>query len=183
MDIQAHLNGAFSNPDGKISKGKDYCVFRVITLKQVVELIQFFDQYPLITQKKADYILFKEIAMIMQRREHLTTSGLQEIINLRSSLNLGLSELKAAFPKTILANKPKVENQRIPHPQWVAGFSTGEGCFSVAFSNDRFKYLSFKLTQDTREEQLIGSFLEFWGVDIIILVKEGEILKLQGFRI
>jgi hypothetical protein len=56
--------------------------------------------------------------MIMQRREHLTTSGLQEIINLRASLNLGLSDkLKAAFPKTIPANKPKVENQRIPHPQ------------------------------------------------------------------
>lgn len=56
--------------------------------------------------------------MIMQRREHLTTSGLQEIINLRASLNLGLSDkLKAAFPKTIPANKPKVENQIIPHPQ------------------------------------------------------------------
>ena len=82
----------------------------------------------------------------MQRREHLTTSGLQEIIKLRASLNLGLSdELKAAFPKIIPANKPKVENQIIPHPQWVTGFSTGEGCFSVGFSNDRFKYLSFKL--------------------------------------
>ena len=54
----------------------------------------------------------------MQRREHLTTSGLQEIIKLRASLNLGLSdELKAAFPKIIPVNKPKVENQIIPHPQ------------------------------------------------------------------
>jgi hypothetical protein len=113
MDIQAHLNGI-----GTIRKGKDYCVFKVKPLKQVAELIKFFDQYPLITQKKADYILFKKIAMIMQRREHLTTSGLQEIINLRASLNLGLSDkLKAAFPKTIPANKPKVENQIIPHPQ------------------------------------------------------------------
>ena len=48
----------------------------------------------------------------MQRREHLTTSGLQEIIKLRASLNLGLSdELKAAFPKTILANKLKWETK------------------------------------------------------------------------
>lgn len=36
MDIQAYLNGI-----GKISKGKDYCVFRVRTLKQVTELIKF----------------------------------------------------------------------------------------------------------------------------------------------
>ncbi len=100
----------------------------------------------------------------MQRREHLTTSGLQEIIKLRASLNLGLSdELKAAFPKIIPANKPKVENQIIPHPQWVTGFSTGEGCFSVGFSNDRFKYLSFKLTQHSRDEQLMMSFIKFWG--------------------
>jgi hypothetical protein len=78
MDIQAYLNGI-----GKISKGKDYCVFRVRTLKQVTELIKFFDQYPLIYQKKADYILFKEIALIMLRKGHLTTNGLQEIVNLK----------------------------------------------------------------------------------------------------
>jgi len=29
-----------------------------------------FEKYPLITQKKADYILFKEIVIIMQRRNH-----------------------------------------------------------------------------------------------------------------
>ena len=113
MNIQEDLNGI-----GNIRKGKDYCAFKVRSLKQIVELIKFFDQYPLITQNKADYILFKEIALIMQRREHLTTNGLQEIIKLISSLNLGLSdELKAAFPKTNSANRPKVENQIIPHPQ------------------------------------------------------------------
>jgi hypothetical protein len=55
MDIQAHLNGI-----GTIRKGKDYCVFKVKPLKQVSELIKLFDQYPLISQKKANYILFKK---------------------------------------------------------------------------------------------------------------------------
>ena len=45
----------------------------------------------------------------------------------------------------------------------IGGFSTGEGCFSVGFSNERFKYLSFKLTQHLRDEQLMLSFIKFWG--------------------
>lgn len=32
-----------------------------------MELIKFFDMYPLITQKKADY-LFKEIILIIQKK-------------------------------------------------------------------------------------------------------------------
>lgn len=72
-------------------------------------------------------------------------------------------EIKIAFPNTIPVNKPKVENQKIPHPQWIAGFSTGEGCFLVIFSNDRFKRLSFKLNQHLRDEKLVISFIEFWG--------------------
>jgi hypothetical protein len=83
-----------------------------------MELINFFDQYYLITQKKADYLLFKKVAMVMKRKEHLTYEGLQEIINLKVNLNLGLSdELKAAFPNIKPVNRPKVENQITPHPQ------------------------------------------------------------------
>ena len=38
----------------------------------------------------------------MIKGEHLKKEGLQSIINIRASLNLGLSEvLKAAFPNTI----------------------------------------------------------------------------------
>ena len=61
-------------------------------MTQLVEIIKFFDQYPLITQKRGDYLLFKEILKIMQLKEHLTTDGLQKIVNLKASLNLGLSE-------------------------------------------------------------------------------------------
>ena len=44
--------------------------------------------------------------------------GLQEIVNIRASLNLGLSDvLKAAFPYTIPVLRPIVTNQEIPDPQ------------------------------------------------------------------
>jgi hypothetical protein len=46
----------------------------------------------------------------MNRKEHLTSEGLQEIINLKASMNLGLSdELKVVFPNTNQVSRPKVE--------------------------------------------------------------------------
>ena len=55
------------------------------------QVIPHFDKYPLITQKGADYLLFKQAVMIMQRREHLTVSGLETIINIRATINKGLT--------------------------------------------------------------------------------------------
>lgn len=104
----------------------------------------------------------------MQQREHLTVEGLQEIVNLKASLNLGLSNtLKAAFPNTIPTLRPLVENQKIPHSQLVAGFTSG--CFLVALNNGKFKFLLFKITQHSRDELLMKNFIEYLGgVDIII---------------
>ena len=68
----------------------------------------------------------------MNRKKHLTEEGLQQIVNIRASMNKGLSpELKVAFPNTIPVSRPLVENQVITNPNWVAGFASGEGCFLI----------------------------------------------------
>ena len=65
-----------------------------------------FSKYPLRTQKYADYDLFKQVLVLINSKAHLTCDGLQEIVNLRASLNKGLSpELSQAFPKTIPASR------------------------------------------------------------------------------
>ncbi len=120
------------------------CAFRVSSPKQILEhILPHFDKYPLITQKSADFLLFKIIVQMMLNREHLNEEGLQEIVNIRASLNLGLSNvLKSAFPDTIPVSRPLVTNQlsnKIPHPQWVSGFVTGEGCFFIK-NNKRSEY-------------------------------------------
>lgn len=67
---------------------------------------------------------------MMLRGEHLQDDGLQTIVNIRASLNLGLSQvLKEAFPETIPVTRSIKSGQEIPHPEWVAGFTTGDGCF------------------------------------------------------
>lgn len=149
---------------GHIGVGKDSCVFRVRKFDQVLSLIEFFDKYSLISQKKADYLLFKKVALIMLKKEHLTDEGLLEIVKLRASLNLGLTEaLKLAFPDIGVINRPIVIDQKVPHPQWMAGFTSGEGNFQVVIKDGQYKGLAFKINQHERDEQLIRSFISYFG--------------------
>jgi hypothetical protein len=106
---------------GSITYNKDMAFFKVQSLKDILTVvIPHFDKYPLMTQKRADYLLFREIAIKMSRREHLKIEGIQEILNLKASLNLGLSEADhEAFPETRPVPRPLVEpsSQIIPDPE------------------------------------------------------------------
>ena len=56
----------------------------------------------------------------MKAGQHLLAEGLQDIVNLRASINLGLSEdLKTAFPNTIPVSRPVTvnEDRLIPHAE------------------------------------------------------------------
>jgi len=152
-----------------VTNSNDMCTFRVSSPKQILnKIIPHFDKYFLITEKQADYIIFKKIVMLMEQGEHLKLEGLQAIINIRASLNLGLSEvLKAAFPKTIAVVRPLVPKAEIIHPEWMAGFITGDGCFFIKITKGRNKagvgvQLVFQLTQHIRDEELLKSFVKFF---------------------
>jgi hypothetical protein len=86
--------------------------FRVSTLNDIINIIiPHFDNYPLITKKSLDYILFKQIALLMLNKEHNNTEGLQKIVSLRASLNLGLPlKLKEAFPDIIPAPRSRARS-------------------------------------------------------------------------
>jgi len=54
----------------------------------------------------------------MLNTKSLTEDNLQNIVNIRASLNLGLSGvLKAAFPNYIPVTKPSLPEQKVPHPE------------------------------------------------------------------
>lgn len=81
---------------GYISKpNKNLAVeFRVSTLHEIANvIIPHFDKYSLLTKKQADYILFKEIVLLMLNKEHSTFEGIKKIVTIRASLNTGLSKL------------------------------------------------------------------------------------------
>lgn len=65
--------------------------------------------YPLLTQKRAGFELFTKILKIINRKNHLSLNGLQEIVNLKASLNYGVKDnLKTFFPNTVAAPRPLV---------------------------------------------------------------------------
>ena len=71
----------------------------------------------MITQKKADYLLFKQIIDLLNKKAHHNIEGVKQIISLRSSINFGLSEtLKSQFPTVLPEPRPIIGFQGIPDP-------------------------------------------------------------------
>ena len=147
--------------------------FRVSTLKDLVNvIITHFDNYPLITKKYSDYVLFKQIVLLMLNKEHSMLEGVQKAINIKSSMNKGLSEnLKESFPNTIPMEKSgnsinnSINNNSL-HPDWVAGFSTGESNFFIVTQKSKsglYVSLRFSVSQHSRDLLLLENFANFFG--------------------
>ncbi len=141
----------------------------VTSPKDFPVIIAHFDKYPLITQKRADFELFKRGLEIVKAGGHLTPEGLNEIVSIKASMNLGLSEkLKEAFPQLALVVRPVNINPVIPDPQWLAGFTSGEGHFIIGIGKSNVKTgfnvrLTFTLTQHSRDGQLMVNILDYLG--------------------
>jgi hypothetical protein len=71
----------------------------------------------LLTQKAADFLLFKKVVELMNDKVHLTEKGIQQIINIRASMNLGLSNLqKFKFHNYNPVTRPIINTTKILDP-------------------------------------------------------------------
>ena len=50
----------------------------ILSLKGLKVILNHFDKYTVITQKLADYELFKQATLLIQDKEHLTDEGLRK---------------------------------------------------------------------------------------------------------
>jgi hypothetical protein len=67
------------------------------------------NKYPLISQKRADFELFK-LALSYMLGLHLTMEGLKKIIAIKYSINKGLTDnLKVAFPNITPVSRPLIQ--------------------------------------------------------------------------
>jgi len=102
---------------GNISIKANGCIFYVQAIKDLDVILNHFDKYPLITQKHADYLLFKMAINLIKEKAHLNSEGLRKLVAIRASLNWGLpSALEAAFPNTIPYPRPSVSDITIKDP-------------------------------------------------------------------
>lgn len=156
---------------GSITKHRYESIhYRVQSVENLIVIVNHFDKYPLITQKWVDYQLFKQALMLIQNKEHLTMEGLSKIVAIKASMNNGIpDELKSAFLGITPIQRPNVLNCQIKDPDWLAGFTSAEGCFLVRIINSSSHRLGvqvtmvFQLTQHVRDEQLMRSLIAYFG--------------------
>jgi hypothetical protein len=126
----------------------------------------------------------------MQRKEHLTVEGLQKIVNIRASLNRGLTPLLLeAFPNTVALTRPSLPSLNVKlDPQWVAGFTSGDGCFKISIRESKLYKagsrvtLLFVVTQHIRDELLLKSLVNFFGCGQTYSYKDYIEFRCQSFK-
>lgn len=104
---------------GEIYHKEKSCNYVVQDLKSLNVIVNHFERYPLLTKKCEDFILFSRIVTLVNKKEHLTLSGLHEIISIKASINLGLSAgaplglLKTYFPNITPVVRPKRTDEEL----------------------------------------------------------------------
>lgn len=167
METYFGVGRIYSDIVHKKGKNKTVC-YSVESVQDLINvIIPHFVKYPLLTQKAADFILFKQVVELMSHKEHLNMAGLNKIVSLKASINWGLSEvLSKAFPNISPIERPKVEIPKTVDPNWFLGFSEGEGCFYVKVGKSKTHRsghqvsLVFTLTQHIRERELMKKFIQ-----------------------
>lgn len=142
--------------------------FKVSDLDALINvIIPHFKQYYLLTKKRNDFVLFSNIVEIMVGGD-INLQGLQEIVNLKASLNLGLSDkLKDYFPDTLPAIRPNFIVGSIPDPNWLVGFAEGESCFFISVYKSVKSKLGFavqlvlRITQHSRDRELLNIVAQY----------------------
>jgi len=100
--------------------------FRAESIKDLANIINHFDKYPLLTKNFWDYTLFKKAYYIVLNKEHLTTEGLKIFVQIKTSKNKGLSKsLNLAFPNIVIIDKLLTTESKVSDPNWIAVFASG----------------------------------------------------------
>ena len=178
LELMKQIQNYFGGAGGINIHGKDSLQYTISSIKEINErVLPNFDKYPLITQKYSDYLLFKEAINLINSKKNMTKEEfLEKIVGIKASMNRGLlsDELKSSFTNIVSVPRSTVES-KIPHPQWVAGFTSGEGCFMVKTSvnrNAKLGYgvqLCFQITQNERDKELIRSLVSYLGCGRLVV--------------
>jgi hypothetical protein len=80
-------------------KNKGHAVYVVNSIKDLCNvIIPNFGKYPLLTVKRINFLLFKEIIFLMRDKKHLTEEGLQRIMSIRIIMNKKTAITSYTYP-------------------------------------------------------------------------------------
>ena len=157
---------------GNISSNKETALYQVNSIKDLVKvIIPHFELYPLLTKKRADFLLFRLAIELIKQKEHKNIEGIHKLIGIKASLNKGLlnKELNSSFKNIVPQERTEVPLPEVINPYWFAGFTSGDGSFSVEIlksSSHKIGYqviLKFLIIQHSRDLELLKCFISFLG--------------------
>ena len=174
LDLLVQIKAYFKV--GKIyTSARGIVYYTVGSTKDIIKyILPHFDKYNLATLKLKDYLVFKNIVLLIEKGEHKSLSGLFKIFSLRAILNKGLpSYIKAEYPNTTPAVEPEFKLSNYLNSHWLSGFITAEGSFFISvYSNEKRKAgyavsLVFSLSQDLRDLGLLNRLVNYLGCGIV----------------
>lgn len=165
--LQQHLGGIGSI---HLARNREIVNYSIDSIEDLNKLITHLEKYPLLTQKAADFLLFKQAIKLVNNKAHLTVKGLNQIVNIKASMNLGLSDmLKSEFAEYTPVERPVISYDNvILDPDWISGFVSAEGNFDVRMplTNNKLGYrvqLRFRISQHSRDLRLMEKIVEYFG--------------------
>ena len=174
--LQEYLGGIGSI---HLARNRDIVNYSIDSIKDLNKLVIHLEKYPLLTQKAADFLLFKQAVELVNNKAHLTVEGLNKIVNIKAGMNLGLSDkLKSEFAGYTLVQRPVINYDNvILDPYWISGFVSAEGNFDVRIpsTNSKLGYrvqLRFRISQHSRDLRLMEKMVEYF--------RSGKIYKYGG---
>jgi group I intron endonuclease len=97
-----------------------------------------------LTKTREEFELFKLVALILYKKEHLTSKGFLKILAIKAAMYNGLTGVLAEnFPNTIpmvierpslctyISIRSKEEFEKSLDPHWIVGFTEGKGSFKI----------------------------------------------------
>ena len=111
FQLQQYLGGIGSI---HLSQSREIVNYSISSIEDLNKLIIHFEKYPLLTQKAADLLLFKQAIKLVNNKAHLTVEGLNQIVNIKAGMNLGLSDkLKSEFAGYTLVQRPVINYDNV----------------------------------------------------------------------
>jgi len=171
-----------------VNSSRDLANYIISSKKDLIILINHFDNYPLLSKKLADYILFKKVVKMIMNKDHFNIEGLLQIVNIKASMNLGLSVLlKSEFNNYIPIDRPIINTENIPNPNWISGFVTGDGNFDVKISpsNQKIGYriqLRLRISQHDRDLKLLELIKKYLNTGSIYKYADKPAISLEIFN-
>lgn len=164
----------------RVRNGKPTVIYSVQSIKILYEnIMPHFKKYPLLSQKKIDFLLFSDAVEIMYKTKHLQICHVNNILSYKSCMgkDKGLSSiLSDLFPdvnKLVRSSisLPDYLKETIISPLWLAGFTSAEGMFyikPVNYKGALSKYiLVFSISQHIRDLSLFHKIKDFLACGVI----------------